>query len=197
MRAASHLVWYCQLFTPLLVLIPSAKVIDKIQNSDSLKSNILSCPWFHAEGLRVSPPENATTLAVVNYSPSADEVNGYSSLPASITSANKALGIGQVKGKPKALIWAQSTTNSWQLPLEHPRNNKSNCVEVSVAVGEQPLKLYEVAKSSPSQFYLIHVYNAIIHDTGTVMLDCGYVQLHEGCETIFKFIGRKWQDKCK
>jgi len=183
----------------LLVFLSAADVRTHNELLASLNSNIVSCLWSQTELLhdRKSIIGSSVALSVVNYDPSPQEIAGYRSLPKSMTSANKALGIGLVKGKPKALIWAQSTTNSWQLPLEHPRNNKSNCVIVSAAVGEHPLKLYEQAKLSPSIFYLIHGYNAIIHDTGTVILDCGYVQLHEGCETIFKFIGRRWQDKCR
>ena len=29
------------------------------------------------------------------------------------------------------------------------------------------------------------------------MLDCGYIQLHEGCELIFKFLGRNFNKRCR
>jgi hypothetical protein len=33
--------------------------------------------------------------------------------------------------------------------------------------------------------------------TGIIALQCGYVQAHQSCETLFKFLGKKWFDTCK
>ena len=32
---------------------------------------------------------------------------------------------------------------------------------------------------------------------GIIGKQCGYIQSHESCETIFKFLGRKWYNKCQ
>lgn len=58
------------------------------------------------------------------------------------------------------------------------------------------MEIYDAYKI-PSEFYIISARNAVIHDSGVVALSCGYYQPTEGCETIFKFIGRKWYGKCK
>ena len=33
--------------------------------------------------------------------------------------------------------------------------------------------------------------------TGVIAKKCGYIQAHESCETVFKFLGRNWYKSCQ
>ena len=46
-------------------------------------------------------------------------------------------------------------------------------------------------KQDTSSFYLLHTRHALIHPTGIILKQCGYIQPHEACETIFRFLGTK------
>lgn len=91
---------------------------------------------------------------------------------------------------------ANSTVNSWQLPLSHPRNNKTNCVRLATRAGISPIQIYQNYRESSSKFYLVRANNAFVHETGIAFISCGYFQPLEGCETIFKFIGKRWWARC-
>ena len=44
-------------------------------------------------------------------------------------------------------------------------------------------------KQDTSAFYLLHTRHALVHPTGIILKQCGYIQPHEACETIFRFLG--------
>jgi len=127
--------------------------------------------------------------------PSSREITELHELPKTWTSANEKLGYGIVKGVSKAEVWANNTVNSWQLPPEHPRNNKSNCVKLAKAAGRSPIKIYDTEKDLVP-FYVLTGKNAFILDSGIGSISCGYFQALEACETIFKFIGKRWWSRC-
>lgn len=37
----------------------------------------------------------------------------------------------------------------------------------------------------------------MFENVGIIGKECGYIQAHESCETIFKFLGRKWHNSCR
>jgi len=143
-------------------------------------------------------------LSIQVLQPTVEEKMRYRSIGEMVTVANEALYIGKVGGRLAAAAWANSTTNTWQLPASHPRNSdKKKCVDlarIAYEMREPPRAVFlkELRRNHTLQ-YLIHAKRAYIHPTGVVGLgtSCGYVQMHEGCETIFKFIGRKWFDQCE
>jgi hypothetical protein len=96
---------------------------------------------------------------------------------------------------PRAQLWASSTKISWLLSKDHPRNNKTNCIAVTTAAGVSAIDLYHELKSNTSM-YLVRAKSAFVHESGIIGLPCGYFQAIEACETIFKFLGRKWWNKC-
>lgn len=122
--------------------------------------------------------------------PTVIEMKSFQDLPRSLTRANFALG-----NNLKALAWVQRKGGTWSLPADHPRNNKTICVKLSQEAAEGPIDIYNDYKI-PSKFFVLHVRQALIHDMGIVGLQCGYVQAVEGCETFFRFIGRKWHSGC-
>jgi hypothetical protein len=140
---------------------------------------------------------DADEITVVASPPSHDEVAAYAGLPATLTKANAALAKGEVLGKSKVAEWKKSG-NNWQLPRNHLRNDKDRCVNASVAASQGVVALYSDAmKNDVSAFYLLHLRNALVHPTGVVATRCGYIQAHEACETIFRFLGKKWFAQCQ
>lgn len=155
--------------------------------------NIFHCKWAL---INSTPTASAKQLYVQILEPSALELAHFSALPSTLTKSNPKLGEGIVKGVPKAATWANSTMNSWQLPPEHPRNNRTNCVGLAKASGRNPIEIYHEYKQR-SNFYIVHARDAFIHETGITNLDCGYFQPLESCETVFKFIGKRWWSNCQ
>jgi hypothetical protein len=97
------------------------------------------------------------------------------------------------------------------------RQNKSLCIKFSKESFKKPTLFYN--RNNSDLFYIfkgrngfiadsgifiiiIYIYNSYYNyfnffiNLGIVHFECGYIQLHEACETIFKFIGRKLQAKC-
>lgn len=152
------------------------------------------CPWMSissSSNIQQQPGQ----FYAVSMRASEKEITEYNVLPGMLTRSNPKLGLGIVKGAPQAVKWANNTVNSWQLAADHPRNDKANCVRVSRLTGEAPVEIYDAYKRN-ADFYVINAVNAVIHEAGIIGLPCGYFQPLEGCETIFKYIGRKWWNRC-
>ena len=179
----------------LLMVLAQQSSANEITLSPMYENIRGKCKTIHKANF--SEFSSKADISIVYSIPSPIEFRSYNSLPATITEASPGLGIGNVKCRPTAAAWASSTGNTWQLPASHPRNNKTMCVEVSLAAGRTPSKFYDSTLMKLDQFYVMYAKKAIIHEAGILGLHCGYVQLHEGCETIFKFLGRKWYQKCK
>jgi hypothetical protein len=140
---------------------------------------------------------NQSSLFYVHQPPiDPDELITYESMPHTLTQVNEKLAQGIVKGKPSAEIWANRKDNSWQYPEQHPRRNKTNCLILNNQAAQNPITAYNWMRNKSEGFYLLMHRNVLIHETGIVGSECGYFQCLEGCETVFKFIGRKWHQKC-
>eukprot|EP00981_Chlorochromonas_danica_P007039 scaffold1534_cov158-Ochromonas_danica.AAC.11 len=116
-------------------------------------------------------------------------------LPSTLSQVNEKLAVGIVKGQSVAQIWER--TKSWQYPLHHPRRNKTQCLVWNNASLLNPISVYDGMRNLTVGFYLVMQQHVLIHEAGVVAQRCGYFQCLEGCETVFKFIGRKWYNKCK
>ena len=157
-------------------------------------NNFGKCEWVEVSSSSTIKPEPNKFL-VVSYRPSESEIQEYAEIPSPLTRSNPKLGLGIVKGVSQAEKWANNTKNSWQLWPDHPRNDKANCVRVSKLSGETAVEIYDAYKKT-ADFYVVRAVNALIHEAGIVALPCGYFQPLEGCETMFKYIGRKWFNRC-
>lgn len=126
------------------------------------------------------------------------EVQQYARLPKTLTWLNEKLALGIVDGQPKAQAWVDRKDTSWTITPDHPRSNKSQCMQLTKQAVAKPAALYDSSalQSQLVQPYLLHAKQAIIHDSGILALQCGYFQSHESCETKYKFIGRKWYKQC-
>eukprot|EP00981_Chlorochromonas_danica_P000847 scaffold198_cov169-Ochromonas_danica.AAC.18 len=118
-------------------------------------------------------------------------------LPSTLSQVNEKLALGIVKGQSVAKLWVSRQDNSWQYPLHHPRRNKTQCLVWNNASLLNPISVYDDMRNLTVGFYLVMQQHVLIHEAGVVAQHCGYFQCLEGCETVFKFIGRKWYNKCK
>lgn len=163
--------------------------------TESVTANLFgNCKW---QGVSSGSNQEVEvdSFQVISMRRSESEVSAYGKLPETLTKSNPKLGLGIVKGVPQAEQWANNTKNSWQLAPDHPRNNKANCVRLSKLTGESTVEIYDQYKKE-ADFYVVKAANTLIHESGVVALPCGYFQPLEGCETIFKYIGRKWWNRC-
>lgn len=126
-----------------------------------------------------------------------DEWAYYQQIPDTFTWAHYNLSVGLQKGREQAIQWQKPGNMQWAVASDHPRQNKSNCIQVTRSVVEIPGFLYREARNIVTEMYLLRKKNVLIHETGIVASKCGYFQLTDACETRFKFIGRKWWNKCK
>lgn len=132
---------------------------------------------------------------IIEISPTEAEISAYQAVPVTYTKTNPSLAVGPVKQVSKATVWLNQAISSWQLDEDHPRSNRSNCLRVTDASNKGPIAIYEAYKKDVTQ-YLLYTEEAMITDMGIVGKSCGYFQAIEACETVFKFIGRKWWNSC-
>jgi regulation of enolase protein 1 (concanavalin A-like superfamily) len=194
----------CQLALALMISSAGLVYPDRSVTTESLKQDIIgTCTYAlrnfgPADGNgfdRIDIPEDVDVGVLT---PADEQLTNYlTKIPDTVTMVHPGLHVGNVKCRPTALTWMMNTQNNWQLPPSHPRNNKTICVVSSKQASEEPSRFYGKLKRAIDPYYMIHAKHAIIHESGILGLGCGYVQLHEGCETIFKFMGRKWHQKCK
>jgi hypothetical protein len=157
-------------------------------------NNFGSCPWIGITTNSNLQPVPNNFYAVLTRTPE-EEMKEYNRQPAMLTKSNPMLGEGTVNGVPQGQTWANRKTNNWQLAPDHPLNDKPNCLRVAKLTGVSPVEVYERFKKN-ADFYVIAAVNGLIHESGIIGLPCGYFQPLEGCETYFKYIGRKWWNKC-
>jgi hypothetical protein len=138
-------------------------------------------------------PKALTTMDVFVFPPSAAEQERKRLLPITLTSANALLGTSQ-----RARRWGSIKEEMWQLPASHPRQQRQYCVDLSREAGEEITAFYANASvEAASTFFVAHLRGQVVlHEMGIAARSCGYVQATAGCETMYKFIGRRWHGAC-
>jgi hypothetical protein len=152
------------------------------------------------------------------YTPTRQETKHWLSLPRTLSGANLELGYGW-----RTLRWLTLNQRMWQLPQSHIRQNRTYCVLKSqeAAAAMRASTTATTAKENKGlasfyargmvddeqwfkadAFYVHKVHYAAIQEQGIVMFNCGedkftYYQAHESCETMYRFIGRKWKVRCE
>ena len=136
------------------------------------------------------------------------EISEFQSLPRTKSRVNIELAQGIVKGVSTINMQLKQKGTQWTVPRGHPRKNVTFCLETArlstkeyqVSHDYDTSQLYDKYKdiSQLDRFYYFNIEaSAIIHPTGMVMISCGYIQLLDGCETRFSFMGRKWWRGCR
>lgn len=164
--------------------------------NESLARNIKrECKWQMLNGLSL-PQEGDDSLYVSTFLPSKAEVYQFQRLPSTLTLANAAMGETAVKrgfGYDKR---ASEKGPVWQIPLDHPGQNASNCFDLTMlAAKENVLDMYNSYKSIHRTFYISRGRNAVVHPNGAVGFACGHFQAQEACETRWEQTDA-WWTKC-
>lgn len=187
-----------QLFGLLVILTYSFLTYAKEESDPSLQANMFgNCNLQEV----LSYPSYSDSSSVFNvYTTKAaarnSEMKEYLSMPHTLTQVNEKLAEGIVKGVSMANGWVSRKDNSWQYPEQHPRRNKSHCVQMNRDAVQQPVAVYSNMRRMSTNFYLLMKRHVLVHESGIVGSPCGYYQALEGCETTFRFIGRKWHEQC-
>mmetsp|Transcript_23289 Transcript_23289/g.22446 ORF Transcript_23289/g.22446 Transcript_23289/m.22446 type:complete len:578 (+) Transcript_23289:171-1904(+) len=176
--------------TKLLALYTNTAKPDILRN---LRGNSVGCDIYLDNR---SNSSHKFGIPVTLYPPSTDEASQYISTSQTFSKVNLDLIQAKVNGVSKIPSWLESG-NNWQLLASHPRSNKTLCLSSSIAAEKEVTSFYKEMKKDTSMFYILHTYNALIHGTGIIAKQCGYIQAHQACETIFKFLGRKWFKTCQ
>lgn len=146
-----------------------------------------------------SPLQSPDPLVFITH-PAQHELNEFMGAPYSMTKSNEKHKNITVNGREKvAETWAENKKLIWQLPETHPRNSmRGQCVGFAKDSAQNALSIYKERKSLMEPFYILRFKNneIFIHDDGVVSVKNGYWQMHENCELIYKFIGRKRKHKC-
>lgn len=177
----------------------TAKLLAQYTNTanpeilQNIRANSIGCNIYIEDGLNAS---HRGDIPVTLYPPSTDEALHYIKTGDTLSKVNPDLIRAKVNGVSKIPTWLVSG-NNWQLLASHPRSNKTLCLSSSIAAEKEITSFYKDMKKDPSMFYMLHTNNALIHGTGIIAKQCGYLQAHQSCETIFKFLGRNWFKECK
>lgn len=157
------------------------------------RNSVGTCKWSVRTGSEDSLGSNAGSLVAWKFQASAEELSAYESLTETKTLANALLGTSK-----RAVRWGKVKQLSWQLPADHPRQNRSNCVALAAEAGRDgsSREFYTASRRLYSEFIVYQARDALIDEKGVLGLSCGYVQAHEACETHYKFIGRNWINSC-
>ena len=186
----------------LLVHLFDRQAAEDLSTESSMQENAVgkSCKWTVQTS---TTPEQAVDvvpsslfgeggMGVTIFKPSAAETAAYQSMRETVTTANPLLGTST-----KTKRWAKLKAASWQLPANHPRQNKTRCVDLAAAAGTEPRVFYPTMRREQlAEFHVYSLPNALIHDKGVAATPCGYLQAHEACETFYRFIGRTWWAEC-
>ncbi len=172
----------------VILLISSIKLVnsqlDKFDRSrmswtaetnSSLITNIRGkCSWRLERGFIFS--DDPDSLLVSIYQPIEKEFKSFNSMPNTLIKANKAVSsLSKASGYTQE--WSRETKLQWLLPSDHVAQNRSNCYKLTqLATKEGVLDLFQNFKEVHKTFYLLRSRNAVIHPTGSVMMDCGYYQ---------------------
>jgi hypothetical protein len=183
----------------IAVNLPSTQQSLKENNFGTCKveyQQINNHEFLQKETLRKFNDMKEKTWVVTEMTPTSDEVLEYSTIVPSLSKAHHNLAIGFVNRKPQGEIWVNRKDLSWQLPEDHPRNNRSFCLSTTQRVVVKPLAVHEEWKTTVPM-YLVQAKNVLIHETGVFASSCGYYQAIETCELKFKFLGKRWWTNCQ
>jgi hypothetical protein len=180
----------------LLSLVWASSARLDLDIKDSLKNNIVGCPYNLVHlNYSIMKTEKSDEFVVRSIVPTKHEIELFQKFPVSLTQANKQLAENAEAQGYNAKWTVESTVNN---------NNNNNagldrktCLNMTnLAATEKIISFYEAYKHSQRGFYVMHARNAFIHPTGSVALSCGYFAGNEGCE-IKASSAAEWYEKCK
>jgi hypothetical protein len=92
--------------------------------------------------------------------------------------------------------WGVKTESRWEIPSDHPGQQRSSCVEQVKRVSNGDIvPFYDDFKKVERTSYVMRGEYAYVHPTGAVGLECGYFKGLEGCETRWDQ-ATEWWKRC-
>jgi hypothetical protein len=92
--------------------------------------------------------------------------------------------------------WGIKTESRWEIPSDHPGQQRANCVEQVKRVSNGDIvPFYDEYKKVERTSYVMRGEYAYVHPTGAVGLECGYFKGLEGCETRWDQ-ATEWWTRC-
>jgi len=176
----------------------------------SLTDNVILCPWTevtrssesqhpgtamldHTAG---SPNRPSVGFSIVQIVPKDKEVEQFQRLPSTLTKAHQGLAAAASKRGYTYKKWVEPGETAWQIPADHPGQNRSNCLKhITDASTGKIMTLYDEFKKIERVSYVMRAEDAYIHPTGSVGIACGYFRALEGCETRWDH-AKNWWHRC-
>ena len=137
--------------------------------------------------------EDNTSKVVLATYPKSVAAN-YHALPVTLTGTNIGIGLGMTNNTPQAAILAsQKQRIKAHFPLRHINQNASFCVHINQRAELGLSSFYQHMRVEYKQSYVIILNTALLHSTGFVVLDCGYIQNRLGCFNRVRRPARLWR----
>ena len=106
----------------------------------------------------------------------------YHALPVTLTGTNIGIGLGMTNNTPRAIVPANTKERSNpHVPLRHYSQNTSFCTDMCLKAELGLSSFNQHLKDEYKQSHVLILNTALLHSTGFVGLDCGYIQNRLGC----------------
>lgn len=186
--------WLWELSICSILIIVCVETIRVDDWKDISKNLFGKCALVEVNHFSLLVPDSYNQVSLLWEPAGESERTEFMNLPNTLTQANDKLALGISNGSSVLTEWAK-LDSTWQFPERHPRRNRTLCQQYNNASVALPLA-HVYSRDYLVPFYLLAKRNALVHPTGIVASACGYHQALDGCETKFKFIGRKWYNMC-
>lgn len=135
-------------------------------------------------------------IAVVQSVPRLRDIEQFQSLPSTLTKANRGIYEAATKRGYSLERWGSEKGSRWEIPSDHPGQNKLNCVLQTKSIANGDITaFYDDYKKIERVSYIMRGDYGYIHPTGAVGFGCGYFRGMEGCETRWDQ-ARPWWQRC-
>lgn len=126
--------------------------------------------------------------------PRPKEVDMFQKLPSTLSKANTNLARAAAHKGYSMEKWASNKESRWEVPADHPGQNKANCIkQVNRVSNGDMVSFYDSFKRIERVSYVLRGDSAYVHPTGAVGFACGYFRGAEGCETRWDQAGPWWR----
>lgn len=172
----------------------------KNEIEESLKRNIHQCTWKRESGGPRHFKSNTSSdyFTVKEYLPKEREVSQFRNLPITLSRGNPGVKVETDRKGYTYKNWASKKELRWEIPRTHVGQNKSFCIDMShLLASGKTVNYYESFKTIDNGFYLLTASKAFIHPMGSVVLQCGYFQGQENCESRWPDYSEDWHKRCR
>jgi hypothetical protein len=193
---------FFSLFVLSIIWIPST-IANRVSTWDeeiemSMQRNVKGkCTWKYSDNVNQSLlATSSNEFLVRKLMPPQYELQGLSSLPETFTLADKDIEYhAKLRGySPEK--WLAEKELRWEIPKNHPGQNKLKCLEMTYLAGKgKPVSYYTEFRDVDRAFYFAYINHGLVHASGAVGAQCGYYMGEECCENRWDY-ANKWHTDC-